>query len=48
MGCKRIKFDTQQNKKAEELNILHEIQDAHIAQVDREKLLREELVRTQE
>ena len=48
MGCKRLKFEAQQSYKVEELNKLHPIQDAHITQTDRESLLRDELIKTQE
>jgi hypothetical protein len=48
MGAKIIKYENVEHKKTNELIALHKIQDRVIAQTERENILKDELIRTQE
>jgi hypothetical protein len=48
LGSRRIRFEEEQFRKEQKLGELHKIQDAVVAQSERESLLRNELARVQE
>jgi hypothetical protein len=48
LGSKIMKYEGMDQKKNTELVALHQIQDRVVVQIEREKILKDELIKTQE